>query len=137
MSFDIYEGWIVSFVDGQWRHCRVTSGYIAIAPHDRPNQHLGIIPLSSFCRHEGKVCGTEVACSQYVFVGSQVINPDVLDRISVVRFGRTASTLRAIRGNTLESDLDDLNGVDCDWPRRALPAMPARWTRTSRSLVHS
>ena len=137
---DIYKGWIVAFVDGQWRTAYVEPGWIAFALWSEPNQHLGI------CREgdlslAGVQDASELATSPHVLVAGPIIEADKLDRIGCVRFGRV-ETLKPEFYSVADlppeicADLDDRR-LDREWPRVALPTRPRRWTRTARSLVIS
>lgn len=137
---DIYKGWIVAFIDGQWRTAHIEPGWVTFALWKEPNQHLGI------CREEditveGVKNATELATSPHALVCGPIINPGHLDRIGCVRFGRTATLqpeLYSLKDVPPEicADLDSTRR-DRDWPRVPLPARPRRWTRTARSLVIS
>lgn len=137
---DIYKGWIVAFVDGQWRTAHVEPGWVAFAIWSEPNQHLGI------CREEdlslaGANDVTELATSPHVLVCGPILDASQLDRIGCVRFGRVETlkpefySLKDVAPEVC-ADLDDTR-LDREWPKVPLPVRPRRWTRTARSLVNS
>ncbi len=147
-NFDLYTGWIVAFVDGQWRKVHISPGFVTLAPWLQPNAHLGVFTETE----AAKAINGEDAASQpigqspHALVAGPVLDPNVLDRISFVRFGRVAGwnadagaiidsldTARRLAG----SNFDDGAGLDPDWPRLPPPDSPSRWTRTARSLVVS
>lgn len=158
MSADIYTGWIVAFVDGVWRHCRVSTGFCTFAHNDQPNQHLGLIPLDVIgAALDGKIRPHEIDVTPYLWVGPLVTEDDVLDRIAVVRFGRAAQAgaapffglidcVNAGFLHALMRDHDTPSDKD-HWATGAhlgdtigvydLREPPRRWRRSILSTLHS
>jgi hypothetical protein len=144
-DFDIYCGWMVAFVDGQWRKVFISPGWITLAPWRQPNEHIGVFRDVDF---KGKRPGEPVPCeaigrSPYALVSMPVLDADTLDRIAFVRFGRvpTGNQRHAIwefgdqvRKWAILEDLDDSRGIHPAWDRFSLPRMPNRWDRSARSL---
>ena len=153
-SFDVYRGWIVAFVDGAWRHCRLANGFATIAQFDCPNQHLGVFREDDI-KDGAKVLGDPVGASRYGFVGPEIVGRTLLGQIAVVRFGvskrigappslflldgqldRSALQNAILRGystpvsTSMQLPLLSDENIGC----HRLPAMPKRWPRTSRSL---
>ena len=149
-TYDIYTGWIVAFTDGQWRHARISPGYVTIADFWEPNRHRGV-----FRREDVLACktgkmediqGWELATCPFMLTSSPVLRDDILSRIAFVRFGRArehspdafhlVDSLDILQ-HEIGRNLDDLDGIDERWPRHLTPEMPNRWTRTALSLVFS
>jgi hypothetical protein len=91
---DIYKGWVVAFVDGQWRHVHIEPGWVTFARWDEPNQHIGIVREGAV-DEAGARNVEELATSPHALVAGPVSDPDVLERLAYVRFGR-AKTLNPI-----------------------------------------
>jgi hypothetical protein len=139
---DIYSGWIVAFVDGQWRDVHIEPGWVTIAQGDEPNQHIGICRAGAVDEAGAKNV-EELATSPHALVAGPVLGRDKLDRIACVRFGRIkrlndvpfiadSELFRAVAENW-----DDRGGLNPYWPRFDPPQTPRRWTRTARSLTIS
>ena len=143
MSADIYTGWIVVLVDGEWRHAYVSRGFATLADFNFPNEHAGVFNLDDLAGKQVRVMPLERA--HMVQVGSLVIDPDILDRIAWVRFGRVACTLNwgpaSLRDSGAKmpilNNADDLVGLPEDNFRLPPPKPPERWRRTPRSMVVS
>ena len=146
--YDLYTGWIVAFVDGQWRHVRLAAGYATLALWDKPNEHVGIVEqkAAQAAKPGDAVQFWELATSPFALVAGPVLDPNILERIAFVRFGRVEGCnagLSAIidsldTGRRLVGlNYDDTSDIDPDWPRLPPPETPSRWTRSVRSLVIS
>jgi hypothetical protein len=128
-SWDIYTGWIVAFVDSEWRKVFISPGWVTLADWLKPNDHVGIFTeeeAAEVIRGESQSRGVPLTHSPYALISSAILDRDVLDRIATVRFGRvpTGETRYAFvedTGRHLLADRDDSQGVDPDWPRFDLP----------------
>lgn len=158
---DVYEGWIVAWVDGVWRHCKIASGYVTLADHFRPNDHIGVYLKEEIGEAlDGSVATNDLAVNPYLIVGAQVIDDRILDTVAVVRFGRIAEAGVEVQQSvfgapddpwfnaqlTIRDNLDlqpEGCGPDkeCFPPisagRHPLPEMPKRWRRSIRSTLYS
>lgn len=104
-SYDVYSGWIIAWVDGVWRHCRVANGYATIALFDRPNQHLGVFREDDL--NDGNtIKGDAVGASPYVFVGPEIVSRALLGQIAVIRFGKSKAVGAAPSMFLLDGALD-------------------------------
>lgn len=139
---DIYKGWIVAFVDGQWRMVHIEPGWVTFARWKEPNEHLGICRDADISAN-GVQNATELATSPHALVAGPIQNPDILERIAYVRFGRfeTLNYSPIIADGELiqaiAENVDDRDGLSTYWPRFDPPRMPGRWVRTPRSLIIS
>ena len=150
MSYDLYSGWIVAWVDGTWRACRVATGFAAVADNKKPNQHIGVFRTEDVSSGAHDAQGWLLNKCPHLIVGPEVDDHDVLDRIAFVRFGRTVRVGPLLTGiydgapnerlfvkYAIDRDLDDSQGLDPEWPRHKLPEMPKQWVRSARSLAQS
>ena len=141
---DIYSGWIVACLDGQWRHVHIEPGWVTFAHWNEPNQHIGITRQGAVDEAGAKNV-EELAVSPHALVAGPVLERDILDRIACVRFSRIkqlntrfAVPLLGHKHSQLEravsQDLDNAAGLKVDWSRFDVPPSPRRWVRTARSL---
>ena len=87
---DIYNKWIVAFVDGAWRHVYVPAGWVAFARRDEPNQHLGVCWDTAIDATGAR--GVEaLGTSSVVLVGPQVTDQEILDNLDTRRVGWVAT----------------------------------------------
>lgn len=88
---DVYEGWIVAWVDGAWRHCKIATGYVTLADHFSPNDHIGVYLKEKIGEAlDGNVASHDLAVNPYLNVGAQVLNEHILQAVAIVRYGRIA-----------------------------------------------
>jgi hypothetical protein len=127
-DFDIYTGWIVALVDGQWRKVHISPGFVTIADWWEPNNHIGVFTEEEAAK---AINGEESNCkpierSPYALIADVVRDQDVLDRVAFVRFGRDRA--RSFQGMAIVDSMDavrryigcgfdDTDGINPDWPR--------------------
>lgn len=83
---DIYNKWIVAHLDSAWRHVYVPAGWVAFAPRDKPNQHLGVCPETSIDA-TGARDVQSLGASRVVLIGPMVVDRETLDTTDTHRFG--------------------------------------------------
>ncbi len=143
--YDLYTGWIVAAIDGQWRQVEISPGWVTLADWLHPNEHEGVFSEPEAARliqaseeRFVKIEGTPLNACPHAAVGDIITDPDVLDRIAFVRFGRVPTgeerfALLDFGDMTLAfallNDLDDSNGLDPTWNR--FPRDPADPLRIS------
>ena len=161
--FDLYEGWIIAWVDGLWRHCRVATGWVAIAQQQRPNQHIGVFlkdRLPEAWRGEADQPGHSGASPSVGRPGSLREHPAVehrrcpfrrlgVDRQSprlcmtvtwiFIAFIHTLMAAHYTPPTDQMQSVAHLREHVCieQLGRFALPEMPKRWKRTALGLANS
>lgn len=147
-DFDVYSGWIVANINGAWRKVHVSAGWVTLADWLSPNDHIGVFTEAKAAK---AINSEEADCqpigqSRYALIADIVRDPDVLDRIATVRFGRVPTGEKRYafiedHGLHLLKDRDDRQGIDPSWGRYPQPTpqpfeVAHRWDRLLKGPIN-